>query len=137
MSSSGLVPPVPSVITAGPPVVGNRSRIGLALFMAGAGVTHFVAPDFYARVVPKWIGHEQAVVAWSGVAELLCGALVAIPRTRRLGAWASLVLLIVVYPANINMAIEAGKPHDPESWAAWIRLPLQLPMWRWAYRNTR
>ena len=115
----------------------DRSRLGLALFMAGAGVTHFVAPGFYARVVPRWIGHEKAVVAWSGVAELLCGALVAVPRTRRLGAWLSLVLLVVVYPANIDMAVRAGRPHDAESWAAWIRLPLQLPMWRWAYRNTR
>lgn len=115
----------------------DRSRLGLALFMAGAGVTHFVAPDFYARVVPRWIGHEKAVVAWSGVAEVLCGALVAVPRTRRLGAWLSLALLVVVYPANIDMAVRAGRPHDAESWAAWIRLPLQLPMWRWAYRTTR
>ena len=71
------------------------------------------------------------------VLELLGGILVAIPRTRRLGAWLSLILLIVVYPANIDMAVHAGKPHDAESWAAWIRLPFQLPMWRWAYRNTR
>lgn len=134
-----LTPPPPSgpAPTAAARVASNRSRIGLALFMAGAGVTHFVAPDFYARVVPKWIGNEKAVVAWSGVAELLCGVLVAVPRTRRLGAWLSLVVLIVVYPANIDMAVQAGKPHDAESWVAWIRLPLQIPLWRWAYRNTR
>lgn len=127
------------VLDPAPPSLGPsaRSRLGFAAFMAGAGITHFVAPGFYAQVVPKWIGHEKQVVAWSGVAEILCGALVAIPRTRRLGAWMSLVLLIVVYPANIDMAIQAGKPDDPESWGAWLRLPFQVPMWWWAWRNTR
>jgi len=131
-----MTTPVPALAA---PSLGpsTRSRLGLAAFMAGAGITHFVAPGFYAQVVPKWIGHEKQVVAWSGVAEILCGTLVAIPRTRRIGAWMSLVLLIVVYPANIDMALQAGKPDDPESWGAWIRLPFQLPMWWWAYRNTR
>lgn len=115
----------------------ERSRLGLAAFMVVAGVMHFVVPSFYRRIVPRWIGHERAVVAWSGVAEILCGALVAVPRTRRLGAWLTLVTLIVVYPANVQMAVDAGAPHDAVSWGAWLRLPLQVPMWRWAWRHTR
>jgi uncharacterized membrane protein len=105
--------------------------------MAGAGVMHFVAPGFYEKIVPRWIGHEKAVVAWSGVAELLCGALVAVPRTRRLGAWLSVVTLVAVYPANIQMAVDAGRPGNAEEWVAWLRLPLQVPMVRWAHRHTR
>jgi len=134
MTTAILPGPTSTTTSIGPSA---RSRLGFAAFMAGAGITHFLAPGFYAQVVPKWIGHEKQVVAWSGVAEILCGTLVAIPRTRRLGAWLSLVLLIVVYPANIDMAVQAGRPHDPESWAAWIRLPFQFPMWWWAIRTTR
>lgn len=115
----------------------ERSRLGLAVFMVVAGLMHFVVPRFYERIVPRWVGHEHAVVAWSGVAEILCGALVAIPRTRRVGAWLTLVTLIVVYPANVQMALDAGRPRDAMSWGAWLRLPLQLPMWRWAWRHTR
>ena len=63
--------------------------------------------------------------------------LVALPRTKRLGAWASLVLLLLVYPANVQMAVDAGKPHDAYSWGVWLRLPLQFPMFAWAYRNTK
>ncbi len=115
----------------------ERSRLGLAAFMTGAGVTHFVVPGFYERIVPRWIGHEKAVVRYSGIAELLCGALVAVPRTKRLGAWFTVIVLLVVYPANIQMAAEAGKPGNAEEWLAWLRLPLQLPMVRWAHRHAR
>jgi uncharacterized membrane protein len=115
----------------------DRSRYALAAFMIGAGITHFVAPGFYERIVPKWFGHEKVTVRLSGVAELLCGALVAVPRTKRLGAWATVVVLVVVYPANIQMAVEAAKPSNAEEWVAWLRLPLQLPLIRWAYRHTR
>ncbi|CAN5586912.1 membrane protein [soil metagenome] len=115
----------------------DRSRVALAAFMAGAGVAHFVVPGFYERIVPRWIGHEKAVVAWSGVAEVLCGALLAVPRTRRLGAWLTVVTLLAVYPANIQMAVDAGVPDSAEDWVVWARLPLQLPLLAWAHRHTR
>ena len=105
--------------------------------MVGAGVLHFVAPDFYERIVPKWIGHERAVVAWSGVAEVLCGVLLAVPRTRRLGAWLTVATLVAVYPANLQMAVDAGRPHDPAEWVAWLRLPLQFPLIACAHHHTR
>ena len=116
-------------------VPGDRSRLALAAFIGFAGVAHFLIPQFYERIIPRWIGHERALVRWSGVAEILCAGLIALPRTKRIGCWITLVLLVVVYPANIQMALDAGKPHDPESWGAWLRLPLQVPMWIWAYRN--
>jgi uncharacterized membrane protein len=128
-----------AVLPASPPagavrVPGDRSRLALAAFVGVAGIAHFLVPSFYERIIPKFIGHERAVVQWSGVAELLCAGLLLVPRTRRAGAWATLVLLVAVSPANIQMAVDAGAPHDPESWVAWLRLPLQLPMWSWAYR---
>ncbi len=105
--------------------------------MTAAGVSHFAAPKFYERIVPKWVGHEEAVVRWSGAAEVVCGGLVAVPRTKRLGAWLSVLVLFVVYPANIQMAVDAGRPSNAEGWLAWLRLPLQFPMIRWAHRHTR
>ena len=121
------------------PVVeeGRRSRLALAAFITVAGIAHFVVPQFYERIIPRWLGHERSLVRWSGVAEIACGVLVAVPRTKKVGAWATLVLLVLVYPANIQMAVDAGRPHDGESWAAWLRLPLQVPMWIWASRVAR
>jgi uncharacterized membrane protein len=114
---------------------GNRSRLALAAFMAGAGIVHFVIPRFYEQIVPKWLGHERELVLGSGVVEILSGALIAIPRTKRLGAWLAFVTILAVYPANIQMAIDAGRPHDAFSWGPWLRLPLQFPMLAWAYRR--
>jgi uncharacterized membrane protein len=116
-------------------VAGDRSRYALAAFMVGAGIMHFVVPGFYARIVPRWFGHERATVAWSGVAEGLCGLLLAMPRTKRLGAWLTLAVLVAVYPANVQMALDTGRPHDPVSAGIWLRLPLQVPLWVWSFRR--
>jgi uncharacterized membrane protein len=127
--------PLPTPVTR--PVPSERSRKGLAGFMLGAGVMHFVAPTFYEQLIPKPLGNRRAWVLGSGVVEMACGALVWNRRTSRLGAWLSLLTLIGVYPGNLKMAADAGVPTDPRSWGAWIRLPLQVPMWVWAYRHTR
>lgn len=115
----------------------ERSRRGLVGLLIGAGILHFVVPSVYERIVPRVFTNPRAVVYWSGVAEIVTGTLVAIPRTRRLGAWSALVLFVAVYPANIQMAIDAGRPHDALSWGAWLRLPLQFPLFAWAYSHTR
>lgn len=119
--------------TAAPP---TRDRVKLAGFMASAGVMHFVAPGFYEKIVPRWLGHQRDIVRWSGVAEVACAALLLVPRTRRIGAWCTVVLLLAVFPANIQMAIDAGPPTNPKAIGAWLRLPGQIPMIRWALRHT-
>jgi uncharacterized membrane protein len=116
------------------PRPGEKSARALGGYLILAGVTHFLVPGVYRQIVPRWIGHEKGVVAWSGVAEILVGALVALPRTRRPGAWLALITFAVVYPANIQMAIDAGRPHDAMSWGAWLRLPLLFPLFAWAIR---
>lgn len=121
---------------AAAPAPGERSRYALAAFMAGAGAMHFIVPGVYEKIVPRWLGHERAVVRWSGVAEALCGALLALPRTKRAGAWLTVVTLLAVYPANVQMAIEAGVPRDALGLGTWLRLPLQVPLIGWAYRHT-
>lgn len=105
---------------------------GLVAIIGGSGVLHFVAPGFYRQIVPRAIGHAGEVVAISGAAEVACAAALAIPATRRLGAWATALLLVAVFPANLQMALDgglkgAGFPAN-NAVAAWLRLPLQLPL---------
>ena len=136
---SDIAIPTPSHVSAddlGEALAASRTR--LATFMIGAGVTHFVAPSFYTRIVPKWMPGDPALhVVWSGIAEIVAGTLVAVPKTRRVGAWMSLVVMVLVYPANIQMALDAGRPKDLEGAMAWVRLPMQIPMWRLALRHAR
>lgn len=114
------------------------SRLGLAALMIGAGVTHFVSPGFYDDLVPDWMpGDPRTVTQVSGFAELTVGTLLLGRRTARVGGWSTAALLVAVYPANVQMALDAGAPADAEGWAAWLRLPLQVPLVVWAVRVAR
>lgn len=115
----------------------NRSRYRLAALMGGAGVLHFAMSKPYESIVPPWIGHERAMVYASGVVELVCAGLLVKRRTAKAGAWLTLLTLVGVYPANIQMALDAGTPKDLKGWGSWLRLPLQLPLFVWAYKHAR
>jgi uncharacterized membrane protein len=123
---------------------GRRARLALAVLMTGAGVTHFVAPQAYEPIVPRWAGDARRVVALSGVAELVCGALLLSRRTAGLGGRLTAALLVAVFPANVQMCLDAGTEHqafempvDRFRAIALARLPLQLPLVIWALRVAR
>lgn len=99
---------------------------------------HFVATGAFERIVPRVLGRPRLWVYLRGVAELVSGALIAVPRTRRTGAQLATATIVAVYPANWQMALNAGfPPRTAMAWAAWFRLPLQIPLIRWAFRQTR
>ncbi|HJV09128.1 MAG TPA: hypothetical protein VJ653_05585 [Acidimicrobiales bacterium] len=111
----------------------RRIALPLAGFLLVAGAAHFVIPRSYERIVPRLFADPAFWVRWSGVAELACAALVAYPRTRRLGAGAAAGVFVVVFPANVQMALDGGVPYG----LAWARLPLQVPLVWWALRVAR
>lgn len=116
----------------------RRLRLGLAAFVGLAGAMHFANPRFFDDIVPTWMpGAARTTTYLSGVAELSCAALVANRRTARIGGWATLLLFIGVYPANVQMTIDTGRPTSAQDWAAWLRTPLQIPMFLWARRVAR
>ncbi len=109
------------------------SLFGLCLLVGGSGVLHFVVPTPYRRIMPAPLrAHAAAVVVASGLCELVCAALLAIPRTRRLGATATAALFVAVFPANIQMALDSLHADMPVAVIAWLRLPLQAPLIFWA-----
>jgi uncharacterized membrane protein len=110
------------------------SRWMLTIFMVGAGVNHFLSPEPYVGMVPAALPAPLTLVYVSGVAEILGGLGLILPATRRVAAWGLVALLIAVFPANLNMAINhlpLGTRELP-SWALWGRLPLQLVLIWWA-----
>jgi len=106
-----------------------------------AGVLHFVVPGLYAQIIPPILPAPLALVYLSGVAEIAVGVGLLIPRTRRYAAWATIALLVAIFPANVYMAtsmvaIEGLGGGDPSSTARWLRLPLQGVLILWAYWYT-
>ncbi|HXA41360.1 MAG TPA: hypothetical protein VNV65_00450 [Candidatus Solibacter sp.] len=119
----------------------RTSRYFLVLIIGGSGVLHFLVPRFYQRIVPRALGHQEEIVAISGAAEIGCAALMVLPRTRRLGGWLTAALLLAVWPANFQQALD-GKPYSRTGVLSspallWWRLPLQLPLIRMALRVAR
>ena len=113
--------------------------LGLAAFLASAGAMHFLQPEFFDPIVPPWMpGRPRTTTYASGVAELTSAALVAVPATRRVGGWVAAATFVGVFPANIDVAVRGGMrwldPPFDSAPAAWLRLPLQLPLIGWARR---
>ncbi|HEX9697303.1 MAG TPA: DoxX-like family protein [Actinomycetota bacterium] len=114
------------------------SLAGLITLMGGSGIAHVILPEPYLKIVPRWVPSASAAVFLSGIAELAVAAALAHPRTRRVGAWATVALLVAVYPANIQHALDA-EPGTGEWWATRARLPLQpvLIWWGWIFTRAK
>lgn len=119
------------------------SLAGLVLLMTGSGVLHLRKPELYLPIVPRALGHAEFFVFWSGVLEIVAGLLVLVPRTRRWGAMLTAIVLIAVFPANVQMALDGARPGG--GWFAgstlmlWLRLTLQpvLVWWAWTFARSR
>lgn len=109
----------------------------MGLLYVAAGINHFVHPTTYLAILPPWLPAHNFLVVFSGVMEMLLGLLLLVPQTRRLAAWGIILLLITVFPANIQMALNYGKSQHPQLWLALFRLPVQgLLIW-WAHQYTK
>ncbi|HUR23928.1 MAG TPA: hypothetical protein VMZ73_08670 [Acidimicrobiales bacterium] len=106
------------------------SPLWLSGVIVAGGSAHFLAPERYARIVPQALGAPRPWVYASGVAEVAAGLLLALPRTRRVGGIVTAGVLVAVFPANVQMALDAGG-----IW--WARLPFQVPLVWWAWRGSR
>lgn len=83
----------------------NVLRVLLALFYGFAGYRHLVDPAPFLSITPEWVPAAEAVVAFTGWAELLgaAGLLQPFSRPLRQAAGVGLALYaLCVWPANVN-----------------------------------
>jgi uncharacterized membrane protein len=117
--------------------VTGRTILGILFIVAGS--LHYFASEIYVKIMPPYLPWHLALVYVSGAAEVLGGVGLFVPPVRHAAAWGLVALLIAVMPANVYMATA----HLPapgimgQSWAQWLRLPLQLPLIYWAWLYTR
>ncbi|TRD11873.1 hypothetical protein FGU71_08410 [Erythrobacter insulae] len=80
-------------------------RVILALFYGYAGYAHLVRPEPFLTITPGWVPFPEAVVLWTGVAEIAgaVGLLQPFSKQLRQAAGIGLALYaLCVWPANIN-----------------------------------
>ncbi|PCN49053.1 hypothetical protein Csp2054_02310 [Curtobacterium sp. 'Ferrero'] len=117
----------------------DRTAALLALVLGGAGVTHFLRPRGYDRIVPDALPPRLTTLA-SGLAELGIAAGLALPATRRRAGWAAAALFVAVFPANVKMArdlLDSPRSTRTARIVSVLRLPLQAPLVAWAARVGR
>ena len=112
-------------------------RVVLALFFVGAGINHFARTGFYLRMMPPYLPLHLALVQTSGVAEIVLGVLLLIPRSSFVAAWGLIALLVAVFPANVQMALHPDTFTEFRPTALWWRLPLQAVLITWSFWYTR
>ncbi len=106
----------------------------LAAFFMAAGATHFIHPAPYVAIMPSWLPAPAALVWISGAAEVLGGLGVLYSSTRVLAGWGLMLLLVAVFPANLNAALHGWPGGRLPAWVMWVRLPFQLLLLWWVYR---
>ncbi len=116
-----------------------RSRLALAGLLGGAGALHFVRPDLFRAMVPEPLPYKHELVLASGAVEIGAAGLLLHPSTRRIGGAAAVALLVGVWPANVQMTVDAVRQDRPwwQVGALVARLPLQVPLLRIALRAAR
>ena len=89
-------------------------RLLLAIFYAAAGYLHLARPEPFLSIMPPWVPMAEAVVFWTGIAELLGAAAllqsISMPL-RRAGAIGLALYAVCVFPANIHhFALDMARP---------------------------
>lgn len=104
----------------------------MIVFYFLAGVNHFYNPDFYMPIMPPYLPWHLFLIYFSGVMEILFALLLIPVRIRRVGAICIIILLILIFPANIQMTINNWHVSGLPFWISLIRLPIQIILIWWA-----
>ena len=109
----------------------------LAAIFVFAGALHLIKPGMYMRIMPPWLPAPMALVLISGVCEMIGGAALLLPVTRVAAAWGLIALLVAVFPANVQMVLNAFAAHASlvSRVTLLARLPLQPLLIYWVYRS--
>ena len=109
----------------------------MGMFYLAAGINHFWHPGFYLNIMPPYLPWHEALVYLSGVAEIVLGLLIFLPRNRALAAWGIIAMLIALLPVHIHMVMNPELYPTVSPVVLWLRLPLQVVLIAWAYWYTR
>ena len=109
----------------------------LAVIFILAGISHFVMPEFYLRIMPPYLPAPLFLIYLSGFLETGFGIALLLPKYSRRAAWGIILLLIAVFPANIYMATNTELFPDLNPLIIYLRLPLQFVLIAWAFWHTK
>ncbi len=89
--------------------------------------------------MPPYLPLHRELVYLSGALEVMGGLGLFSKHTRSVAGIGLVLLLIAVWPANLQMLLDARSAGKPSWWVTllWMRLPLQLLLIAWVWRVSR
>ena len=111
----------------------GRLALGASLLFAGIG--HFSNAEAFLAQVPGWMPAPEAVVAISGVIELILGiALILAPQKyRAIVGWVVAAFFVMIFPGNISQFVTGTDAFGLDTDAArFVRLLFQPLLVVWA-----
>ena len=114
-------------------------RIGTGMTFIFTGISHFVAPDTFMKLMPPPIPEPLLMIYVSGFFEILGGIGLIVSRTKRFAGYGLILLLLAVFPANVYVArenVQLGGLMN-YSFYQWFRLPLQFVLIFWVWWTSR
>ncbi|AMR31639.1 DoxX family protein [Mucilaginibacter sp. PAMC 26640] len=119
-------------------------KISLIILIIGytlAGINHFRSPDSYIHIIPAYLPFPVVLNIMAGFFEIAFALLLISPRTRKVGAYGIILMLIAFIPVHTQMVADApfllGKLMVTPL-IAWIRLIVLQPLlifWAWWHRK--
>ena len=111
----------------------------MSLMYVFIGVKHFTDPQYFINITPPQVQHKLFAVYFTGVLEVLGGLLILNKKTRMIGAYTLIFLLIVVFPANIYLYVSETPQQllGISKTQALTRMPFQAPLIVIAYWHSK
>ena len=94
------------------------------------GIRHFTGPQYFLDIVPPQLPSKLFLVYFTGLIEIVGGAAILSPKSRKAGAYLLIFLLISVFPANIYLYLSETPQNllGISKTDALIRMPFQIPL---------
>lgn len=99
-----------------------------------AGINHFRKPEIYYKIIPSFFVYKDFINFMTGFLEILFGISLLFPKYSSVAASSIIILLILIFPANIYMVINKKARLGLPLWLLIVRLPLQFALIYWAYQ---
>jgi uncharacterized membrane protein len=87
-------------------------RIILSAFYIAAGLLHIISPRGFVLIIPHFVLNPEAVVFLTGICEVLGVIGWFIPLVRKSAGIGLAAYAVLVFPANINHALNMIFEHD-------------------------
>lgn len=105
----------------------------MASIYIAAGIYHFIKPKLYISIMPAYLPNHKLLVFLSGIAEIVLGIMVCIPRVKNTAILLIISMLVVFLLVHFYMLTNKKASAGLPTWLLVLRIPLQFLLLYWAY----